>query len=718
MLNMIRVFVSDAKRLYTNVVAVVVIIGLSVIPSLYAWFNILSNWAPYEKEATSQLSVAVASDDVGCDLDGVELNVGQKIIDNLKENDSINWVFLDDSHEAISQVESGECYAALVISTDFSENMLSFLGGKVEHPKIIYYENEKKNAIAPKITGKVKTAIQEEVNKAFVNTLASSLLTASNYMMKEDGADTDGLTSGALSKLYRLNNDLKTVISLLDSYISIMDASESLMEAASSVSSELDAIEENSRAMMEAADASVSSSTVSLNAVSQMVIAGFESTDKQLENTQILVREIIGQVEKTGELSETSAAGLKVALDSAHASYNTAATNIESDPAATQDIKDELTAIDGNLTALSNDVSTLQTTGSATADDAKAILQAVDNNIGSTRSTISALKTGYQNSVAPAVNNTVTQIGNSLNEVRGLLKYSGSGVDQLAGILGSYPDVMSMGKDNLKATRKSVAEMQSELQKLIDDMESVGENEQYQMLLQLLETDPAIISDFVSSPIDINQQNIYSIENNGSATAPFYIILSTWVGALILVAIVHTKVKSVPGVENLTTAEEFFGRYLVFYLIGQLQTLITVLGALYFTGIQCQHKFLFWLACSFTSFTFTLFLYALTYAFEAVGEAVAVVLMVLQVAGSGGTFPVEVLPKIYQLMYNYMPFAYGMNAVRECIAGMYKYDYWKYMSGLLIYIALALVIGLVISRPCKRLNEKIKESTEKTDLLI
>ena len=710
MLNIIRVFVSDAKRLYTNVVAVVVIIGLSVIPSLYAWFNILSNWAPYEKEATSHLSVAVASDDVGCDLDGVELNVGQKIVDSLKENDSINWVFLDNSHEAISQVESGECYAALVISEDFSENMLSFLGGNVEHPKIIYYENEKKNAIAPKITGKVKTTVQEQVNKAFVNTLASSLLTASDYMMSEDGNRAEGLTNGALTKLYRLNNDLKTVISLLDSYISIMDASESLMEAASSMGSEMDAIEENSRAMMEAADASLSTSQVSLDAVSQMVVTGFDTTDKQLENTQILIREIIGQIEKTGDVSAATSAGLKAAIEGAAVSFDTATSSMSTDQRVV-DIKED-------LSALSNDVTAVQNAGSMTAEDAKASLQAIDNGIGTARSSITTLKTQYQTSVDPSVDNTITQIGNSLNEVRSILKYSGGGVDQLAGILGSYPDMMAMGKDNLTDTRNSVAEMQRELQALIDDMEAMGENEQYQMLLQLLETDPAIIADFVSSPIDINQQNIYAIENNGSATAPFYIILSIWVGALILVAIIHTKVKGVPGLENLTTAQEFFGRYLVFFIIGQLQTVITVFGALYFTGIQCQHKFLFWLACAFTSFTFTLFLYALTYAFEAVGEAVAVVLMVLQVAGSGGTFPVEVLPRIYQLMYNYMPFAYGMNAVRECIAGMYKLDYLKYMSGLLIYIVLALIIGLVISVPCKKLNESIKESTEKTDLLI
>jgi putative membrane protein len=260
--------------------------------------------------------------------------------------------------------------------------------------------------------------------------------------------------------------------------------------------------------------------------------------------------------------------------------------------------------------------------------------------------------------------------------------------------------------------------MQKDLQGLISAMEKMEDNEQYKMLLKLIETDPEFISDFISDPIDLNQENIYAVENNGSATAPFYIVLSIWVGALILVAIVHTKVKSVPGVEKITTFEEFFGRYLIFFTVGQLQTVITVLGALYFTQIQCEHKFLFWLACSFTSFTFTLFLYSLTYAFEAVGEAIAVVLMVLQVAGSGGTFPVEVLPVVYQLMYKYMPFAYGMNAIRECVAGMYKNDYWIYMSGLLTYIGVALFIGLILSIPCKKLNLMIKESKEKTDLMI
>ena len=167
--NIIRVFLSDARRLSTNVVAMVVIMGLAVIPCLYAWFNIFSNWDPYGQAATSQLSVAVASSDEGVEFETARVNVGNKVIDNLKANKSIKWVFTDTADEAVDGVRSGKYYAALVIDKNFTRDMVSFLGGNPEHPQIQYYENEKKNAIAPKITGKVKTTVQGEVNSSFVS---------------------------------------------------------------------------------------------------------------------------------------------------------------------------------------------------------------------------------------------------------------------------------------------------------------------------------------------------------------------------------------------------------------------------------------------------------------------------------------------------------------------------------------------------------------------
>lgn len=252
----------------------------------------------------------------------------------------------------------------------------------------------------------------------------------------------------------------------------------------------------------------------------------------------------------------------------------------------------------------------------------------------------------------------------------------------------------------------------------MQDMSNLKTNKQYNLLVELIESDPALIADFISSPVNLEQKPIYEMENNGSATAPFYVVLSIWFGSLILIAIIHTEIKKPEEFDNLKNYQSFFGRYIVFFLIGQLQTVITFLGCLLYVGIQCKHPFMLWVAASFTSFTFTLFLYSLGYAFGNVGEAAAVILMVIQVAGSGGTFPVEVLPKVFQYLYKYMPFAHGMNAMREAIAGTHNNDYWVYLAGMIPYIVAALIFGLVISVPCKKLNEMIEESKEKTDLLL
>lgn len=131
-----------------------------------------------------------------------------------------------------------------------------------------------------------------------------------------------------------------------------------------------------------------------------------------------------------------------------------------------------------------------------------------------------------------------------------------------------------------------------------------------------------------------------------------------------------------------------------------------------------MHPVLFWLAGAVTSLVFTLFIYSLTVAFGNVGQALAVVVMVVQVAGAGGTFPVEVLPQVYQSVYRFLPFTYGMNAMRECVGGMYQNDYAKDLGVLMIYAVISLIIGLILSKPFRPLNERIEVSKKKSGLML
>ena len=199
--------------------------------------------------------------------------------------------------------------------------------------------------------------------------------------------------------------------------------------------------------------------------------------------------------------------------------------------------------------------------------------------------------------------------------------------------------------------------------------------------------------------------------------SPFYTVLALWVGALILVAIIHVKVLPDDDLPDVKNYEKFFGRYITFYLIGQAQALLTALGDLLYIRIQCHNAFLFWFACSVCSFVFTLFMYSLTVAFENIGEALAVVVMVVQVAGAGGSFPIQVLPQIYQNIYRFFPFPYAMDALRETVGGMYGMTYWKNLLVLSLYVILSLIIGLVLAVPFRRLNERIERSKEKSDVM-
>ena len=161
MRNIWKIFTTDIRRISNNVVAVVIVMGLSILPALYAWFNIFSNWDPYEPAATSQLKVAVASDDAGAEIMGLSLNVGDSVLEALGANTTIGWVFPETTEEALEGVKNSDYYAALIIPETFTQEMLGFIDGEVDHPTIYYYENEKKNGIAPKITGKAKNAVQE-----------------------------------------------------------------------------------------------------------------------------------------------------------------------------------------------------------------------------------------------------------------------------------------------------------------------------------------------------------------------------------------------------------------------------------------------------------------------------------------------------------------------------------------------------------------------------
>ena len=710
MKNILKIIASDIKRLSVNVVAIIVIIGLTVIPCLYAWFNILSNWDPYGAESTTNLQVAVASSDQGVVIGGIELNVGNMIVSNLKENTTIGWVFTDTEEEAVDGVYAGDYYAALTIDEAFSQDLISFLGGDINNPKITYYENEKKNAIAPKITNKVKTTVKNEVNEAFISTIAEVIVEASEYIVT---VDTDGnITGAAIEKMEDLDSDLNAVILLLDSYLSLMDSTEELVKSAEAVADEVDSMMSSAEGMAQTADAASDAAKTSVEAMSSIIKSGLSSIDDALDE----VEDFLDDLDPTPNNGTNLATKVQLVYDSVYTPMLTSWNSSKTALSVTNST--EVANIDAAMTKLGTDLEALKSNAAKNDTDSEAIVDDISDDVANCKSALSSVSSSYTNTVEPQLKTTMSSVNTSIAQIEKILNYRSSAIDSVAKSLNSYPDMMSQPRESLEKAREETVEMEEQLSALIEEMKDVEQDDQYSMVINLIETDPSFIADFVSSPVNLEENPVYPVENNGSATAPFYIVLSIWVGSLIMSTILKTKVINTEGMENLKNWQCFFGRYFTTFVIGQIQTLITVFGALWYVKIQCLHPFLFWVACAWTSMVYSMLLYSFTYSFGNVGEALSVILMVIQVAGAGGTFPIEVLPKVFQYLYKFMPFNYSMNALRECVGGFYEYNYWWYLLTLTIYVVVAIVIGICLYGPFKRLIEAMEKSKEKSGILI
>jgi putative membrane protein len=253
-------------------------------------------------------------------------------------------------------------------------------------------------------------------------------------------------------------------------------------------------------------------------------------------------------------------------------------------------------------------------------------------------------------------------------------------------------------------------------------VENAADAQELGDLRTLLSQDAELLASLWASPVRVDTHLVYEMENYGSAMAPFYTTLSIWVGGIILVAMIKVEVSDeqisrLRQYGKVRTTEQYFGRSILFLVLGLIQTTIICLGDLLFLGIQCPHPFLFLLAGWVSSIIYVLLIYTMTISFGDVGKAAAVSLLVIQVAGSGGTFPIELAPAVFQKLYPLLPFVHTMNAMRECIAGMYQNTYWREIGTLLLYLIPILLLGLVLRRPVIRLNQFFEEKLEEVKFM-
>lgn len=705
MKNIWKVYLTDLRRITTNVVALSIVMGLCIIPSLYAWFNIMSNWDPYGESATSLMKVAVISEDEGISMNGIQLTIGDMVVESLENNKTIDWIFPDTSDEAMELIKSGDCYAGIAIPASFTQDMLSILNGNIVNPNIIYYENSKKNAIATKITGKVKTTVQNEINTKIISTLTEVIADAGDYISGNnlDGAD---LATGLQSKLQEISGNLDNFIYMMNTFSLLTESASGAIDTTKLLLPGIEDMAGSGSDTLDSLSDSIDIGDSVLNTASSLMVTSLNTIYNALDD----LRKSTDSIDSGDHITSyvKGYGSLDILQEN---TFGTLENILEKDSAEFRAAKKDFENLKTSIEKLADDSQISQ-------EDMDKLKAEIKSNIEKCQAQINTVKELITGDLSSELDDTISNIKASLKNARAILSGVSGDFKSLNKSLDDYQSVLDEGTGNVKATISYLKNLRADINQLNNDIAAITSNGTYQNAISAIRNNPQLIVDFISSPVQLNTVEIYAISNYGSAMAPFYTVLALWVGALILVALIHVKVKDSDELNGVKPYQKFFGRYLNFFVIGQIQTIITVMGDLFYVEIQCKHPIAFALAAMMTSFVFTFLIYSLTVAFGNIGEAIAVVIMVIQVAGAGGTFPVEVLPSVYQYLYKFMPFSYCMNALRECVAGMYQHTYGKCLATLLIYVAISAVIGLLLAKPCARLLDKLEHSKEKSGLFI
>ena len=735
MKNIWKIFTGDLKKLVKQPFALVIIIGLCVIPSLYAWFNIFANWDPYAN--TGGIPVAVVSLDKDYTRkDGSVVNMGESVLESLHSNTSVKWVFLDTEEEAQEGVEAGKYYAAIVITDKFTYSMYNVFSDDFENPSLIYYQNQKSNAIATKITDTVAGTLQNTINETFIKVAATTIFEEGNSV--SDQMQGDSYVEEFCADLEELNDNLKEYSAMIDTFRAGNDRLEA---AITHVNYEIPAMQKK----LDATTASLNQSSQNLSSTRDTLSNFSTNVDTSMSTIQTSLedmKKILDQSKLADDTAQMTKDLNKVARDTntlngqvnnllaalieqrvqGSVSGGDASTGSGSgNTAATDAAIEALKAMQKELDMMNTVIgSVLESTDEQAAEKAKVNVNNAMNNlknvIDSCENSVSNMQGIYKNNLVPQMQKVLTNMSDSLNQVTNLVNTLSSTVQNIGVVMEGVGDAVDSTSESLGQIQDVVDGISQKLTDLTEQLEGASEEEMMDILVRFLGGDPDSLGAYFASPVTMETIAMYPVATYGSAMTPFYSTLAIWVGSTILVALV--KVKASPkNLKNVQSYQLYFGRYLLFLLLAQIQAAIIVAGDLWLLKVNIVEPGLFFLAASFTATAFSLLIYSLTLAFGDVGKAVCVIVMVLQIAGSSGTFPIELLPDTYQKIYIFFPFPYAITAMREALAGMYGTAYMAALTKLILFMLEGLLIGLVIRIPFVKLNHFVEERMEDTELM-
>ena len=701
MKNILKIYKDDIKKIFTNYAALIVFIALSILPSLYAWFNIKASWDPYGKEATSQIKIGVVNKDKGAELKGEFKNIGNQITDQLKENDVMGWQFVSEK-EAVKAVEEGSYYAMITIPEEFSEDILSLITDDIKKGKIIYTVNEKVNAIAPKITVKGATAVQENVNKTVIETVSDIVLSTA----KDLGIEVEG-------QLPKLDNLYDKLVEIQSKFKDLYETTDLAYDGVNKVADLVTNLQNDIPLITDTLNSTkgLATNLIDFITTSQGEINNIAPTIKtDIGLVKDLADEVSSYVDVVINAIKTNSENVKVLLEnlstkvSSLKEYVTSIRvlvekiNGQSQNGALSDVLNNLITAENTLNQLYNEIESIKNSlangnliDTSKLENVKTVLNDVSNITGN-------LYDRFDSEILGNINSILNTANDSAKGALEILQRAQDKLPQVEEILTTVSALCNKGNEGIKYAKDNLPRAEEIVNEVTSKVAKIKDSSDLKDLLKLIANNVEERSNYLTSPVELEENSLYPMRNYGTAMTPFYSVLALWVGMTLLVSMF-----SVEAHGEYNHMEVYFGKLLLFLTIGMTQALIVALGDLYLLKIYCVNPALFVTGILFTSVAFVAIVYSLVSVFGNVGKVTAIILLVLQVAGSGGTFPIQLTPKFFQVINPYLPFTYAISFAREAIGGVVQSVLVKDIVIMLIYIVVAILISIFLKKPINNL---------------
>lgn len=712
------IFKKDIKSIVTNWVAAILIGGLMLLPSLYAWFNIKASWDPYSQ--TDQLPVAVVNEDTGATVRDIELNIGEEVVKELKDNKDMDWHFVN-RKEAMDKVEYGDYFAVIVIPENFSKKLGTVIEDRPEKAKVEYYVNEKINAIAPKITASGAGGIVDKITSNFISTVNGTIFEKFNELGLEIEKDLPDIKKFE-EYVFQMEEKLPEIHTLLNESLADAENAKGMIDKAQAL------VPDAKRVTGEGLQ-TIDETTAFLNKAENRLNEIAPEVQKNLEQVQRMATEVNDFI-STVQSSDINLNQGKEISDQINGQITSSIENIEAIEGALNQLQEQNNNEDGSntnqeqinqaleqLALLKSELQKIQESGQRITTFLSDKQQELDDLIGqiqtmaaTTANEIDAFVKLYNEEIEPTVRQEVANAKKTLNDARGILSEIQKTIPEVEKILANTEGNLGEGEETLKKILGEYPYVNDKINQLADRIREIQGETDINEIIELLQNDPEAEKGFFEEPVLLNKNSLFPIPNYGTGMTPFYTVLAIWVGALLLISLLAT------GVHNsidYTEKQIYFGKLFTFMSIGFIQALIVTSGDMFILGVDIAEPAWFILFGLIISLVFISIVYTLVSVFGDVGKAMAIVFLVLQIAGSGGTYPVALLPEFFQTIHPFLPFSYAVDLMREAVGGIVWERVYRDLMFLILFGIIALLIGTFLKAPLsKKTNALMKKSKE------